>query len=183
MRKLMREKHLKNITVDEICVLADIGRRTFYRYYLDKYALFEDTYIQEFYSKLGIEDGAYLYDIYGAIVAQMYDEQDFFKHAIAVKEQNGFWDLMSDLIFPRVVSQLSSDPKINKMRDYYVRKDIETALYMIEQWILEGYKESPEQIAKDIRHSSAAHGKWKYQLATKNEPDEYSLEKLENYEW
>ena len=183
MRKLMRERHLKNITVGDICQLAKIGKRTFYRYYPDKYALFEDTYRVEFYEKLHIEEDTYLYDIYERIFCQMYVEQDFFRHAIAVKEQNGFWDLVEDLILPLVESKLTSDPYIDKAKEFYIRKDIQVVLHMVQEWILGGYKETPQELSRFLRLCNAIHGKWEYQMAMRNEPDEYSLEKFENNEW
>ena len=113
MRKLMREKPFSKITVREICEIAEIGTRTFYRYYSDKYALFEDTYV----------------------------------------------------------------------KDFYIRKDIQVLLYFIENWVKSDFKATPEELKEFIRLSSAVHGKWEYQLATKNVPEEYSLEKFLNNEW
>ena len=183
MRKLMRERYLKNITIADICGLAKIGKRTFYRYYTDKYALFEDTYRKEFYEQLDIDNDTYLYDIYERILCQMYDEPDFFRHAIAIKEQNGFWELVEELILPLVESKLTSDPYIDKAKEFYIRKDIQVVLHLMEEWILGGFKETPQELSRFLRLCNAIHGKWEYQLAMKNEPDEYSLEKFENNEW
>ena len=183
MRKLIRKKHLDNITIFEICEAAQIGRRTFYRYYADKYALFEVTYVKEFYNKLGITEDTSFYDIYERTIGQMYEDQDFFLHAIAVKGQNGFWDLYTDLMFPHVVNLLSRDPYIDRAKEYFIRADIGTRLHMIEEWILGGYRESPDEIYRFIRLCGAIHGKWEYQLAMGKEPDKYSLEQYENNEW
>lgn len=183
MRKLMREKYLSKITIREICEIAEIGNRTFYRYYPDKYALFEDTYVKEFYQKLNITNDTYLYDIYKKIIYQMYDEKEFFTHAIAVKGQNGFCEILEKLLVPYVTSLLSTDPYIDKAKDYYIRRDIQVHLYLIENWIKNDFKETPEELSQFIRLCAATHGKWEYQLATKNTPDDYSLEKFLNNEW
>ena len=183
MRRLVREKKLKSITVRDICEMAEIGKRTFYRYYSDKYALFEDTYIHEFYNKLNINDDTFIFDIYERIIFQMYSEQEFFLHAIAAKGQNGFWDLVSDLIVPHVEKLLSSDPYIDRAKRYYITTDIKITLHFIEEWILSGYKEKPEEVARFIQLCNALHGKWQYQLAMRHKPDKYSLEKFENNKW
>ena len=39
---LLSEKDITKITVSEICVIADINRATFYRYYIDVYDLLEN---------------------------------------------------------------------------------------------------------------------------------------------
>mgnify|MGYP004613648991 CR=1 FL=1 len=183
MRKLMREKPLSKITVREICEIAEIGTRTFYRYYSDKYALFEDTYVKDFYEKLNITEETYLYDIYKKIICQMYEEKDFFTHAVAVKGQNGFCEILQDLLVPYLSSILTSDPYIDDVKDFYIRKDIQVLLYFIENWVKSDFKATPEELKEFIRLSSAVHGKWEYQLATKNVPEEYSLEKFLNNEW
>lgn len=183
MLKLMRKKYLSKITIREICEAAEIGNRTFYRYYPDKYALFEDTYVEEFYKKLNITHETYVYDIYKKIIFQINDEKEFFIHAIAVKGQNGFCEILQKIITLHVTSLLSKDPYIDNAKDFYIRKDIQVHLYMIENWIKSGFKESPEEFSQFIRLCAAIHGKWEYQLATKNIPDDYSLDKFINNEW
>lgn len=44
---LKKEKHLDKIKVSEVTLLAGIGRSTFYRYYHDVYAVFEEM-VDEF---------------------------------------------------------------------------------------------------------------------------------------
>lgn len=183
MRKLIRQKKLSTITVSDICEMAQIGKRTFYRYYADKYALFEDTYVKEFFYKLNITEDTYLYDIYEHMAEQMYKEQEFFSHAIASREQNGFWDVVSDLVFPYVHRLVTSDPYIDRSKEYYIRKDTEIALHHFEVWIQNGFRQSPKELVGYIRMCNALHGKWQYQIATRKTPDIYSLDKYENDEW
>lgn len=183
MRKLIREKKLESITITDICEMARIGKRTFYRYYSDKYALFEDTYLQEFYNKLNITEDTFFFDIYERIIIQMYTEQEFFLHAIAAKGQNGFWELISNLIFSHAVKLLPSDSYFDHAKTYYIRKDIEFVLLLIEEWIIGGYKETPDELSQYIRLCNAIHGKWQYQVAMQHNLDEYSLEKLINNDW
>ncbi len=151
MRKLVRQKKLNNVTINDICEMAEIGKRTFYRYYADKYALFEDTYIKEFYNKLDITEDIYLYDIWERMAAQMYDEREFFSHAIASREQNGFWDIVSNLLLPYIQKLLTSDPYIDRDKEYYIRKDIEITLHHFEGWIENGFRQSPQELVEYIR--------------------------------
>jgi AcrR family transcriptional regulator len=183
MRKLIREKQLSKINVNEICEMAHISRRTFYRYYPDKYELFTVTYIVEFYNKLNIDDDTFIYDIYEKLVFQMYEEKEFFTHAIAIKGQNGFWKLLIDLILPHVLKNLSTAPYIDRAKEFYAKKDIEVTLHFIEEWINNGYSQTPEELFQFIRLCGALHGKWEYQSAMRHPIDKYSLEKFLNNEW
>ena len=49
--RLLEEKPLKKITVQDICTEAEINRATFYRYYRDVYALY-DAITQRFFKEL-----------------------------------------------------------------------------------------------------------------------------------
>ena len=56
---LLSEKDIKNITVSEICKIADINRATFYRYYLDVYDLLnkiQEEFVQELKNATTKED-------------------------------------------------------------------------------------------------------------------------------
>lgn len=183
MIKLMRKKHLKKITIDNICELAQIGKRTFYRYYHDKYELFEDTYRKEFYEKLGITETEYLFDIFDKILFQINEEKEFYTHAISAKEQNGFWELMLELIVPNIASRVTQDPLIDEAKILFIRNDIKLALFFIERWIRNGYDKSPEEISDFIRMCYIYHGKWQYQTSKGIETDEFSLEKYRNGEY
>ncbi|MCR4601722.1 MAG: TetR/AcrR family transcriptional regulator [Clostridia bacterium] len=183
MHKLVREKKLDHITIAEICEAAGIGRRTFYRYYTDKYVLFEDMYIHYYFNKLELDENSGLYDIYSGLIRQMYDEKELFSHTIKSKGQNGFWELLTKLIYPKINATLTSDPKIDEMKGFYIRRDIEISLHLIELWINRGYDWSPDEMCEYIRFCNAIHGKWEYQLAMKRPPDPYSFDSFKKDEW
>ena len=183
MRKLIRDKKIDAVTISEICEMGEIGKRTFYRYYPDKYALFEDTYRREFFDKLNIENETGLYEIYRRIAEQMYGDKEFFTHAIACKGQNGFWEIFTNLLYPHSVKMLSTDPSIERDKEFYVKTDIEVTLHLLERWITGGWEQTPEEFVQGLRLGNAIHGKWQYQVAMGKEPDAYSLERFQNDEW
>lgn len=67
----------------------------------------------------------------------------------------------------------TSDPYIVRAKEYYIRKDIQVILHLIEEWIIGGYKETPEELSQFIRLCGARHGKWEYKLAMRHEPDSF----------
>ena len=183
MRKIVRKKMLKNISVTEICEMAEIGKRTFYHYYKDKYALFEDTYIKEFYEKLDITDDVGIYETYLRIAHQMIEEKEVFSHAIISREQNGFWDILCNLLVQTTAARFTSDSFIDEAKEFYIRKDIEITLHYFDQWIRSGFKQSPEEMVEYLRICNAIHGKWQYQISTGRTPDSFSMDKIEKNEW
>lgn len=183
MRKLLRNKKLDQITVVDICDASEIAKRTFYRYYPDKYALLEDVYVKEYFDRLEITEELSLYEIYERMADQMYQDQEFFQHIIEVKGQNGFWELITNLLFPFFLSKVVNDPSVDKERDYYTKRDIDLLLHFFEAWIAGGFAMTPKEFVEYIRLCNAVHGKWEYQLATGREPDPYHPDKFHNNEW
>ncbi len=165
MLKLVRRKKFSNITVTEICEQAEINRRTFYRYYVDKQDLLRDVYVECFFSKLDIEESDDFWDIFGKICEQIYSDKDFFRHAFEVKEQNGFWHEARALFAP--IYKREAQPEIinQDIRDFLIDTDMDRLFHMIEKWINEGLKQSAREFVNTIKVSFYISGTWTAQLA------------------
>lgn len=183
MRRLLRQKPFSEITIQEICEHAHIGRRTFYHHYSDKYALLRDVYLECFFLKLEISESDGFWDVIRAMCFQIYEEQDFFTHAFKVKGQNGFWEETGELLFPYAKRNLPTNLYTDKSCEFYVRGDIYVIFQLIEQWISDGFRKSATEFYEKIKTDFAIHGKWMYQLAMGYSPEEFTPEKLEKKEW
>ena len=62
------------ISVESICDSAHISKRTFYRYFPDKYALLNETFRYCFFSRIEIADDDLIWDIFGKVCAQVYND-------------------------------------------------------------------------------------------------------------
>ena len=122
MLKLVRRKKFSSITISDICEMAGINRRTFYRYYSDKYDLLRDVYVECFFSKK--KEARDFWDLFGMICDQIYSDKSFFRHAFAVKEQNGFWEEIRGLLKPLYMCEAQETLAEEEIRDFFASTDM-----------------------------------------------------------
>lgn len=169
MLKLVRKKKFSNITVTEICDQAEINRRTFYRYYIDKQDLLRDVYVECFFSKLEIEEEDDFWDIFGKICEQIYSDKDFFRHAFEVKDQNGFWDETRTLLSPFYKREAQAVILNQEIREFLISTDMDRLFHLIEMWINNGMQQSAQEFTNLIKVSFYISGTWTAQLAAGQE--------------
>lgn len=183
MRKLVRERSFSNISADSVCEIAHISRRTFYRYFPDKYSLLEATYQECYFSKLGISDDDNFWNIFNKMCEQIHSEPAFFAHAFDVKGQNGFWEEAKKVIMPYMRRDFPVTPDIQPMVDFYISNDLDVLFQFIEKWIRDDFRQTPQQFSKYVHDSFKVHGKWIYEVATDRPRSEYTQIKLDTNEW
>lgn len=183
MRKLVREKSFSKIKVEEICASAHISRRTFYRYYKDKYALLKDVYTDSFFKNLDIIPEDTFWNIFDKICEQIYSEKGFFIHAFAVKGQNGFWEELRTILTPYMRREFPSHEFTDNRCNWFIAQDIFVLFLLIEEWIQNDFTTDPASFSKYVRFSFAVHGKWTYQNAMGYPIEVFTPEKMDSNEW
>lgn len=182
MLELTREKRFSTITIDEVCQKSSVSRRTFYRYYSDKYALLKDVYLERFFSKINIAENDDFWDIFAKICDQIYSDKEFFKHAFEVKGQNGFWEEAGMILTPYYMREAPSYEFVDKMKAYFVATDLERIFHLIELWIASGMKQSSREFSSFIRINFYIYGRWTYQLAGKKERSTFTKDIFSDFE-
>lgn len=104
MKKLMAQYPFAKISVGEICGACGMSRKSFYYHFRDKYDLVNwifDTEFIEVIQKGGYENG---FGILGGMCRYFYEEQGFYRAALAVEGQNSFRDHFTEVITPVMYS-------------------------------------------------------------------------------
>ena len=182
MLKLVREKRFSAITIEDVCERSSISRRTFYRYYADKYALLHDVYLECFFSKIDMAENDDFWDIFGKICQQIASDKKFFKHAFEVKGQNGFWELARSILTPYFMKEAPSYDFIDNIKEYFVSTDLDRLFHLIEYWISSGMKQSAKEFSKWIRASYYIYGMWTSQLAGRMDRSTFTSDIYKDYE-
>lgn len=179
MLKLVREQKFSAITIDEICEKAEVSRRTFYRYYSDKQALLRDVFMECFFSKISLDDNKDPWDITQDICEQIYSDKKFFSHSFEVKGQNGFWEEVRSILMPYYQRSFPSVGEADRMRDFFLETDIYRELTLLEEWIREGMKITPQEFASALRSSYIIYATWITEVATGNPASSFPQEMLD----
>ena len=91
---LFKEFPFDSITVQMILNKAEVSRKTFYKYYADKYEL------MEIYYRTFMDENLRNYDGHNweELLKNLYDfierERSYFKHVKEIKGQNSFWEFL-----------------------------------------------------------------------------------------
>ncbi|MBQ6388155.1 MAG: TetR family transcriptional regulator [Mogibacterium sp.] len=183
MNKLVRENPFSRISIEDICSMAHVSRRTFYRYFSDKYDILAATYFECFFSKIDIRDDDTFWSIFAKVCLQIYSEKSFFSHAIGVKGQNGFWEETKKLLFPYMCRDYPITEDIQDTVHFYIYNDLDVLFQLIERWIHDDFVQSPEKFSAFAHDSFKVHGRWVYEAATGRPRTEYAQHKIDSGEW
>ena len=131
----LREKPFEKITIDDICNDSHVGRRTFYRYFKDKYDLLNRLYDHEFCEVVEQKDYRSIWDFYPDICAHLYSDRKFFLNAFSVTGQNSFREFCNDKLYPILMSDFGSSFS-SEREAAFVIKHITYATFDGFQWWL-----------------------------------------------
>jgi hypothetical protein len=135
--------------------------------------------VECFFSKINTEECKDPWDITQEICEQIYSDKKFFIHSFEVKEQNGFWEEVQSILMPYFRRDFPSYGDADRMRDFFTSTDIYRVLTLIEEWIMDGMKISPQEFASALRTSYIVYATWISEVATGRKATEFPAEMLE----
>lgn len=154
--KLLREKPLKSITVREIADLVDINRGTFYLYYKDVYDLIdqiENELFEEFNEIVKLRISKSKKEVPNPILADVFtflkDNADICLVLIGPNGDWNFVNMLKDLVRERCLYYWVEiyNAESTKYFEYFYVFFIAGCIGMFEQWLENGAKETPEEMA------------------------------------
>ena len=154
--KLMEQKEISKITVTELCNLAEINRATFYKYYVDIYDLIEKIEL-ELYDNIKksidlIESKESIKSFIDNTVKIIYDNQDACKVLFGPYGNKEFIRKIVYLAYIKSATEWKN--KLTKFStneiDYIFNFFAFGSIGIIEKWINDKFKNSPEEISNLI---------------------------------
>lgn len=153
--ELMLEKNLDEITMQDISNRANVGRRTIYLHYLDKFDLL-DKLIEEHINELRIlcQSASELSFTQGNLIWFEYFErnQAFFSTMLTSKGA----PLFRIRFLEFVIEELKSEVDVTSGRNQGLSKDIILRFFgaaiveIVETWFTNGLKESTQVVAEQV---------------------------------
>ncbi|MCA0970526.1 TetR/AcrR family transcriptional regulator [Halobacillus litoralis] len=156
--KLLADKPLSEITVKEICTLADINRSTFYTHYRDHYDLLhkiEDEITEDMnrylhsYSYEHEEESLQMTE---KILEYIIEHKLMFETLLNIDTASTFEKRLMDLTRNFMVNNwVEDDYNMNMAESKYLSSFvISGAIHVIKEWIDQDMKESPSEMAAMI---------------------------------
>lgn len=164
LKEILVEKAFGNISVEDICKNAGVSRRTFYRYFLDKYELL--NWVYEWDMQAGIQNGGQGDEENKEYLINMCvcfsDNRDFYKRALNVEGQNSFCEYCQDKIqecFTKEYIRMGkSDSMFLRMAECLARAIYDAA----REWLENDAETSPEDFVEELYSTMEVFGGYMY---------------------
>ena len=151
MKELVREKSIEDISVPDICAQSKVSRRTFYRYFSDKFEVTEWIYYNDFLQKLQLPGDADMYYAMDASVRLVLEDRKYYINVFKYKGQNSFRQYCAGhllkLCYPEFRDCFTSD----KLYNLYMSHAIETAFDFFELTLSENPDLTRENLLQAFR--------------------------------
>ena len=135
MKRLMRETPIEKITTDRILENAGVSRRSFYRYFKDKYDLLEWIYNYDFCRFVDVRPEKSIWDYYPDILRSLRADPEFYGNAFVYAGQNSFRAFCFEKLFPLIMTDFGDLPRRRDcaVRDPAVRLHVLRRVYLVAQ--------------------------------------------------
>ncbi|MGW7976549.1 TetR family transcriptional regulator [Staphylococcus xylosus] len=164
--KLLAEKELERITIQDITSLADINRGTFYLHYEDKYILLsdlEDEILVGLADEIGtyklvmqdsnLEDFAKIFSekILKNIILHIQKDIDFYLVIFKLDRKSHLEDKISELMYSNMAKNLNNKQKISGIPiDYFHSYVSGATISFIKHWVQDNNRMEPDIVADHL---------------------------------
>ena len=124
MKRLMRETPIEKITTNRILENAHVSRRSFYRYFKDKYELLEWIYNYDFCRFVEVRPEKSIWEYYPDILRSLRADPEFYGNAFVYAGQNSFRAFCFEKLFPLIMTDFGD-----------IFPDVETARFVIRRYV------------------------------------------------
>ena len=150
---MVMENDFQKLTVSEICMAANVSRKTFYKYFKDKNDIIEQILIKDIIVPMEKLRGLYInMDLPASMILewqyqQFYKERKFYRRINAFTGQNSFYEFVlkhsSELISKKLMPLKLSDVEHEYMTYFYASSHT----MLLVKWIKDGMIIPPKLIA------------------------------------
>lgn len=174
LRDIMREKSFQMITVEDICNEAGISRRSFYRYFQDKYELLSHLYYEEYFSKLEMHKGWGVWDYHPELCRQCYEDRNFFRNAFKVEGQNSLRSYARDLLAPLIRADYKDSGLEENVMEFFITNTTNMLFDYMQMWLETEPCMPPEEFSRYVRSNVMAYAKRAHEITKKSIEQEQS---------
>lgn len=100
LKALMCNQKFERISIESICVRANVTRRSFYHHFRDKFDLLNWIYDQDFYFDFSEHPDWSIADYFLPFIQILYENRTFYLKAYQITGQNGFCEHSFAWLYP-----------------------------------------------------------------------------------
>lgn len=151
LKEQLRKRPFSKITVDDICLTAQISRRSFYRQFQDKYELLNWLYDYEFCRFVDERRDKTIWDYYPDICRHLYSDRMFFLNAFSFTGQNSFRDFCNDKLYPLLMNDFGYVFPDEKVAGFVIKRITDASFDGFQWWLGQESCMTPDEYAEFSR--------------------------------
>ncbi len=133
---------------------AQVSRRSFYRYFLDKYDLINWTYYSEHLIHKKHPEEWNMWDYFPDICKELYEDRKFYYHAYLDHSKNCFRNYCQEQLYPLVYHDFADlfDQYPKEYVDLYINSFTKFIMDLQEKWLSSDPCMPPDEFAEKVRN-------------------------------
>lgn len=152
LKELMETKSFDKISVSDIMNHCQMRRQSFYYHFQDKYELLGWIYQQETKeNSIDFINYSDFDEIFSHLIHYFYQNQSFYRKALAVKEQNSFSDYLHKCmkaLYLSLIKDLEEGTLSNEHRKFLASHYSHGFVGLIKDWLEKGCQTEPEALSQ-----------------------------------
>lgn len=152
LKEIMIDKNFNDVTVSEICEIAGIGRRSFYRFFPDKYAVLTWIFKDDFWDKLEDTDGWTSWDVFYVVCMFLGENRRFYSKAFT-SGQNSSRDLCISYMTPYLKRDFDGVFSSEEEAVYWINLILQNTFDQFVKWLQSSDTISAEEFFQNVRES------------------------------
>lgn len=146
-KELIRQKSIESITVTEICEKTGMNRRTFYRYFRDKFEIVDWIYFHDALTNSHHYEGWSVFDYMPRIFESLYEDRKYYVNALKYTGQNSFRDYCTECLRKLFEPDFKNAFVQEEWNDFFVRHLCEMTYDACVEWLSSEPCMPPEKFA------------------------------------
>jgi len=160
--ELLRQKEVRNISIQELCDLADSHRSTFYYHYSDIYGLYEemeDGVLAGLSSALIADDSHAYSRMYDEIITRVYKDRAIWGVLLGSNGDRSFKDKVSRLVEEKYLEIWRFETDRESFSDEFcllARANVSAFITLLTEWLKSGDRYSKDEVKSMLRDMNTA---------------------------
>ena len=151
LKKLMLQKPLNKITINDLTTDCGISRMAFYYHFRDKFDLVNWIFDVEYLNHVQIGKNLIGWDSVLHLCNYFYENKDFYRKAMKVEDQNSFINHFRELVSPLMAEDIREILGEQTDADFYVNFFCDAVICAFGRWISQKEPIPPQKFVELLK--------------------------------
>lgn len=153
LKTLMCQQKFDEITVADICAASAVSRRSFYRYFPDRYALLNWVHYDDFCRFFDDKKTPHALQILPSACEHLYRNRAFYVNAFDVTGPGAFREFCIERLYIYLERDFGSACETDEERQFYITRILDALFDHLQNWLRSDPCTPPDEFARQTIRS------------------------------